>query len=161
MISKFLQSDTAQQWNSLHAPLRIGLASFVRLSGKGRPDQKRLPRALAAALTLPGTLNSRGTAGVCVGPAQPSICTWPRVCVCSGIPVCSQGPTLERPVVADGQKLPRERGFLGGGRWSSRWASTMVRKRCSGLLGAGPAACVPGAGRPGHPELRAGQDRGA
>lgn len=31
MISKFLQSDTAQQWNSLHAPLRIGLASFVRL----------------------------------------------------------------------------------------------------------------------------------
>ena len=72
-----------------------------------------------------------------MGPARPSICTWPRVCACSQIPMCSRGLTLECPILTDGQKLPRERGFLGGGTWSSHWASTVVRRGAWGCWGLG------------------------
>lgn len=78
-----------------------------------------------------------GKSRVGEGPPQPSICTWPRVCVQLLNPCVQPRADSGASSRAHGQKLPRERGFLGGGRWSFRWASTMVRKRCSGLLGLG------------------------
>ena len=59
----------------MHAPLRIGLASFVRISGRGRPDQARLPRALAALLILterPGNSERSGSSSGVHG-ARPTL----------------------------------------------------------------------------------------
>ena len=146
----------------MHAPLRIGLASFVRISGRGRPDQERLPRALATLLTLterPGDSERSGNSSGVHG-ARPTL----DLHLAQGLRVFSNPHVQPRADsgVSDPDRWteasPRE-GVPGWWDMELPLGEHCGEERCSGLLGAGPLPCVPGAGCPGHPELRAGQNR--